>query len=196
MQVDSKMVASVKDALGELPPQRFERYHGQLGLSAAQATQIIENAPLAAYFDACVVAGGNAQQTVNFVLGDLSRLANESGTAVHRSPVAPSDLAELIALVEAKTINSKIAKELVVRMWRGEGAPQAIVQREGLAQTSDAGAIDEYIAEVLAANEPSVASYKAGKTNVIGFLVGQVMKASRGKANPAMVQERLRERLS
>jgi len=180
----------------ELPPARFARYHGEFKLSVAQATQLVENAPLAEYFDACVSASKNAQQSVNFVLGDLSRLANESDTPIYESPVEPEHVAELIALVESGTINSKIAKELAGRMWKGEGAPKAIVQKEGLAQTSDPGAIDGFIDGVLAANEKSVADYKGGKTNVMGFLVGQVMKASRGKANPALVQERMKEKLS
>jgi aspartyl-tRNA(Asn)/glutamyl-tRNA(Gln) amidotransferase subunit B len=130
------------------------------------------------------------------VLGDLSRLANENDTPVYESPVTPAHVAELIALVTSNTINSKIAKELVGRMWKGEGSPKAIVEKEGLAQTSDTGAIDAFIDDVLAANEKSVTDYKGGKTNIMGFLVGQVMKASRGKANPALVQERLKEKLS
>ncbi|MFN2528284.1 MAG: Asp-tRNA(Asn)/Glu-tRNA(Gln) amidotransferase subunit GatB [Candidatus Baltobacteraceae bacterium] len=196
IEVDRATVERVRKAMPELPPARFARYHGEFNLSVAQATQLVENGPLAEYFDACVSASKNAQQSVNFVLGDLSRLANESDTPVYDSPVKPEHVGELIALVESDTINSKIAKELVVRMWKGEGAPKTIVEKEGLAQTSDPGAIEAFIDEVLAANQKSVADYKGGKTNVMGFLVGQVMKASRGKANPALVQERMKEKLS
>ncbi|MDP9018567.1 MAG: Asp-tRNA(Asn)/Glu-tRNA(Gln) amidotransferase subunit GatB [Candidatus Eremiobacteraeota bacterium] len=196
MEVDRATVERIRAVMPELPPARFARYHGEYKLSPAQATQLIENHPLAQYFDACVQASSNAQQSVNFVLGDLSRMANESGVPVYESPVQPSHVAELIGLVAGNTINSKIAKELLGRMWAGEGSPKAIVEKEGLAQTSDPGAIDGFIDEVLAANEKSVADYKAGKTNVMGFLTGAVMKASRGKANPALVQERLKEKLS
>ena len=132
---------------------------------------------------------------MNFVLGDLSRLANETGTPVNESAVTPEALAELVALVETKTVNSKIAKELLDRMWAGERSPKAIVEKEGLAQTSDTGEIERLIDEVLAANEKAAADYKAGKTNILGFLTGQVMKASRGKANPALVTELLRKKL-
>ena len=195
LEIDRSVVDRIKRTLPMLPTQRFERYHNEYGLDVKQATQLIDNLPLADYFDECVAASKNPQQSMNFVLGDLSRLANESGTPVHESPVTPEHLAELIALVEGKTINSKIAKELLARMWNGEGSPKAIVDKEGLAQTSDTGEIEKFVAEVLAANEKAVADYKSGKTNIMGFLTGQVMKASRGKANPALVQELLKQKL-
>ncbi len=195
IEIDVNAVNSIRQALPELPAARFERYGETFGLTVAQATQLIDNLSLAEYFEECVERSGNAKQSINLVLGDLSRLANETGTAVHVSPVTPQEVAELIALVEQGTINSKIAKELVERMWRGEGSPKAIVEREGLAQTSDTGAIEKFIADVLAENEKSVADYRSGKTNIFGFLVGQVMRASRGKANPQIVQELLKQRL-
>ena len=98
--------------------------------------------------------------------------------------------------MQSKRINSKIAKELLTRMWDGGGSPSAIVEREGLAQTSDPSAVERFVDEVLAANEKVVADYKAGKINVLGFLVGQVMKASRGKADPALANELVKKKLS
>ena len=196
IEVDRATVERIKASLPLLPPQRFERYTKEYGLDVKQATQLIDNLALADYFDRAVAASKNPQQSMNFVLGDLSRLANESGTSVPESPVTPEHLAELIALVDAKTINSKIAKELLERMWNGQGSPKAIVEKEGLAQTSDTGAIEKFVDEVLATNEKAVADYKAGKTNIMGFLTGQVMKQSRGKANPALVQELLQKKLS
>jgi aspartyl-tRNA(Asn)/glutamyl-tRNA(Gln) amidotransferase subunit B len=196
LEIDHATVDRIRATLPLLPPQRFTRYHGEYGLDVKQATQLIDNIPLADYFDRAVAASKNPQQSMNFVLGDLSRLANETGTAVHESPVTPEHLAELIDLVESKTINSKIAKELLARIWRGEGSPKAIVEKEGLAQTSDSGEIEKFIADVLASNEKAIADYKSGKTNILGFLTGQVMKASRGKANPALVQELLKNKLS
>jgi len=195
LEIDRALVDRIKATLPQLPPQRFERYHGEYGLDVKQATQLIDNLPLADYFDKCVAASKNPQQSMNFVLGDLSRLANETATPVHESPVTPEHLAELIALVEGKTINSKIAKELLARVWNGEGSPKAIVEKEGLAQTSDTGEIEKFVVEVLASNEKAVADYKSGKTNILGFLTGQVMKASRGKANPALVQDLLKQKL-
>jgi len=195
MKIDAARVARLKETIPALPHDRFERYRQEYGLESKLASQLIDNLPLAEYFDACVAASGNAQLSTNFVLGDLSRLANETATPVYASPVTPARLAELISLVAAKTVTSKIAKELLERMWAGEASPKAIVEKEGLAQTSDAGEIEGFVNGVLAANAKAVADYKAGKTNILGFLTGQVMKASRGKANPALAGELLRKKL-
>ncbi|MDQ2871850.1 MAG: hypothetical protein M3R35_01830 [Candidatus Eremiobacteraeota bacterium] len=195
IELDRRTVDRVAAELPELPLPRFERYHREFGLTAAQATQLLDNAPLAGYFDAVVAASHHPQQSTNFVLGDLSRLANESGLPVHESPVIAEHVAELIALVESKTVNSKIAKELLARMWAGEGSPKSMVDREGLAQTSDTGAVEKFVDDVLASNEKAAADYRNGKTNILGFLTGQVLKQSRGKANPELVQELLKRKL-
>ena len=195
LEVSRADVERIRGEMIELPVDRFARYTSALGLDVKQATQLVENAPLAAFFDDTVAASNNPKQATNFVLGDLSRLANESGVAVHESHVTPAHLAELIAMVDGKTINSKIAKDLVTRMWNGDGSPKAIVEREGLAQTSDPKAVEGFIESVLAANEKSVADYRAGKTNVMGFLVGQVMKASAGKADPQLVNTLMKQKL-
>jgi len=196
LEVARDDVERLKSGLPTLPWQRFERYTGEFGLGVKAAAQLIDNIPLARYFDAVVSHSGNPQQSSNFVLGELSRLANETGVDVGDSKVTVEDLAELIALVESKRINSNIAKELLGRMWKGAGSPNAIVEREGLAQTSDPSAVEPFVDEVLAANEKVVADYKAGKVNVLGFLVGQVMKASRGKADPALANELVKKKLS
>jgi aspartyl-tRNA(Asn)/glutamyl-tRNA(Gln) amidotransferase subunit B len=194
IEIDAALIEDLKKTIPVLGHERFARYRGY-GMDPKQATQLVDNLALAEYFDESVGAGANPQGSMNFVLGDLSRLANESGTPVNESAVTPAALAELVTLVEAKTINSKIAKELLARMWAGEGSPKAIVEREGLAQTSDTSEIEQLIDGVLAANEKAASDYKAGKTNILGFLTGAVMKASRGKANPAIVNELLRKKL-
>jgi len=194
MEIDATLIEELRKAIPGLPPERFAKYR-EYGMDVKQATQLVDNFALADYFDACVTAGADPQLGMNFILGDLSRLANESGTAVNASAVTPAALAELVSLVQAKTINSKIAKELLERMWAGEGSPKAIVEKEGLAQTSDTGEIERLVDGVLATNEKAAADYKAGKTNILGFLTGAVMKASRGKANPALVNELLRKKL-
>ncbi len=195
LSVAPARVEELRAQMPERPWQQFERYTGEYGLSVTQATQLIDAPALAGYFDRVVAIAGNARAATNFVLGDLSRLANERSVAVAESAVAPEHLAELIALVEAKQINSKIAKELLERMWDGAGSPRAIVEREGLSQTSDPAAVAALVDGVLAAHPAVVAEYRAGKVNVAGFLVGNVMKASRGKADPALVQELVKQRL-
>jgi aspartyl-tRNA(Asn)/glutamyl-tRNA(Gln) amidotransferase subunit B len=195
LEVAREEVARLKAALPPLPWERFERYTSEYGLAPKQATQLIDNPSLGSYFDRVVAASGNPQQSSNFVLGELSRLANETGLAAADSGISPEHLAELIALVDGRRINSKIAKELLGRMWQGEGSPAEIVDREGLAQTSDPATIERFVDEVLAAHPNVAGEYRAGKMNVMGFLVGQVMKASRGKADPALVNDLVRKRL-
>jgi aspartyl-tRNA(Asn)/glutamyl-tRNA(Gln) amidotransferase subunit B len=185
-------VTRLRAELGELPQERFDRYVAVDKLSVAQAQQIVDTPGLAAYYDAALALAKKPQAVVNFVLGDLSRLANETGIAVGDSKLGPAALAELVSLVEAKTINSKTAKDVIARVWADGGSPAAIVTAEGLGQVSDAGAIDALVAAVIAANEKTVADYRAGKIKVMGFLVGQVMKQSRGTANPTLAEERLR----
>jgi aspartyl-tRNA(Asn)/glutamyl-tRNA(Gln) amidotransferase subunit B len=196
MEVDAAMVEALRATLPELPIVRFERYVGALGLTVAQATQLVDNAALAGYFDRVVAITNAPQATANFVLGEISRLANEHGVAVGDSKLSPEALAELVALVEAKTINSKIAKDVLARLWNDGGSAKDIVEREGLAQVSDPGAVAALVADVLAANVQSAADFRAGKENALKFLVGQVMKASRGKANPVLVETVLRDSLT
>ncbi len=196
MEFSPDDVARLRTELGTLPQTRIATLVSKDKLSIVQAHQIADKSGLGAYYDAAVAAGGKPQPVVNYLLGDLSRLANETGTPVYESRVTPQAVAELIGLTDAGTINSKTAKDLITRLWADGGSPKAIVESEGLGQVSDAGAIDAIVADVLAANEKTVADYKAGKTKVMGFLVGQVMKASKGKANPALAEERLAAQLS
>jgi aspartyl-tRNA(Asn)/glutamyl-tRNA(Gln) amidotransferase subunit B len=196
LELDRALIERIRASMPPVPFERFERYTERFGISVAQTTQLVDNPPLAAFFDRVIAAGGAPTAALNFVLGELSRLANESGTPVAAGKVAPEALAELIELTEAKTINSKIAKDVLVRLWANGGSAKAIVEAEGLAQVSDPGAIRSFVDDVLAANAESVASFKAGKENALKFLVGQVMKASRGKANPVLVETLLREKLA
>ena len=196
MELDRALIERLRASMPPVPFARFERYTEQFGISVKQTTQLVDNPPLAAYFDRVVAICNAPGAALNFVLGDLSRLANESGTPVAEGKVTPAALAELIALSEAKTINSKIAKDVLVRLWAAGGSAKAIVDAEGLAQVSDPGAIAKFVDDVLAANAESVAQFKAGKENVLKFLVGEVMKASRGKANPELVETLLREKIA
>ncbi|MDQ6826063.1 MAG: Asp-tRNA(Asn)/Glu-tRNA(Gln) amidotransferase subunit GatB [Candidatus Eremiobacteraeota bacterium] len=194
VQLQQTFVDEIRESFPELPVDRLARYV-DLRLTVAQASQLTDNVPLAEFFDACVRSSGKPQQSVNFVLGDLSKLANESGISVADSRVKPEHVAELIELVENETINSKIAKDVLARVWESGTSTKQIVEKEGLAQTSDAGAIDAFIDPVLSSNSKSIADFKAGKENALKFLMGQVMRASRGKANPVLLEARLRERI-
>ena len=196
MEIAAETVAALKATIPVSPGVRFARYTDDFGMNVTQATQLVDNLALAAYFDAAVSASTRAPLALmNFVLGDLSRLANEHEISVADSKVTPTALAEIVDLTESKTINSKTAKDLLARVWADGGSPKALVERDGLAQVSDPTAMNEFVKTVLAANEKSVADFKAGKENALKFLVGQVMKVSRGKANPELVESVLRERI-
>jgi aspartyl-tRNA(Asn)/glutamyl-tRNA(Gln) amidotransferase subunit B len=157
-----------------------------------QAHQLVDTPGLADYYEAAVALSGAPQATLNFVLGELSRLANESGTAVAAAQVTPQALAEIVDLTTRGAIGSKTAKDLMIRIWTEGGSPAEIVEREGLAQVSDPGAVDAFVREVIAAQPESVENFRNGKESVLKFLVGQVMKTSRGKADPQLAEERLR----
>jgi aspartyl-tRNA(Asn)/glutamyl-tRNA(Gln) amidotransferase subunit B len=196
LEIDRALIERIRAQMPPVPFARFERYTEQFGISVKQTTQLVDNPPLAAFFDRVVAVGAAPAAALNFVLGDLSRLANESGTPVAEGKVTPEALAELIGLTEGNTINSKIAKDVLVRLWADGGSAKQIVAAEGLAQVSDPNAIAQFVEGVLAANPESVAQFKAGKENVLKFLVGQVMKTSRGKANPVLVETLLREKIA
>ena len=195
LEIDRATVERLRATLPELPIARYERFVDGYRLNPAQATQLVENVSLADYFDRAARASGNPAGVLNFVLGDLSRLANEHGIEVAQSKVTPEALAELAGLVDAKTINSKAAKDVLARLWSAGGTAKAIVAAEGLAQVSDPAAVGGFVDAVLAANEKSVADFRAGKANALNFLKGQVMKVSRGTANPELVEAVLRERM-
>jgi aspartyl-tRNA(Asn)/glutamyl-tRNA(Gln) amidotransferase subunit B len=190
------VVDELRATLVETPYERYVRYVDTFAVPSKQATQLVDDAALSRWFDLAVTASGQPLATMNFVLGDLSRLANETGTAIAAGKVTPEALAELVELTQAKTINSSAAKQVLETLWVDGGSAKAIVERAGLAQVSDRGAIAAIVDDVLAANPKVVADYRAGKTNVLGFLTGAVMKASGGKANPSLAQELLREKLT
>ena len=196
LELDRAQIERIRASMPPLPFTRFERYTDAFGISVVQATQLVDNPSLAAYFDRVVEIANAPTVALNFVLGDLSRLANESGVAVAEGKVTAEALGELIALLDAATINSKIAKDVLSRLWCEGGSAKAVVEREGLAQVSDSGAVSAFVDDVIAAHPDGVASFRSGKENALKFLVGQVMKVSRGKANPAMVETLLREKLA
>jgi len=195
MELDPAHVAALKAALPPSPAVRHRRYVESYGFTVAQATQLVDNVRLAEYFDRAVELTNAPQAVMNFVLGDLSRLANETETHVADAKITPDALAEVIAMLDAKTINSKIAKDVLAKLWIAGGSAKAMVEKDGLAQVSDPAALAGFVDEVLAANAKSVEDFKAGKENALKFLVGQVMKVSRGKANPALVEQALRDRM-
>ena len=142
-----------------------------------------------------MAAHGNAKAVGNWIMGEITRGLNDNGLSIENCPVAPAQLAELLTLIDNGTISGKIAKTVFEEMWRSGKPPREIVAEQGLVQVSDSGAIEGIIDEIMAANAGQVAEYRGGKEKVFGFFVGQVMKASKGKANPAVVNDLLLSKL-
>ena len=196
LEISAERIAAVRAALPELPEARRERYQGEWGLSAYDAEVLTAERPLADYFERCAaLLPGQAKAAANWIMGELTRKLNDSGVAIEGSPVTPELLAALLKLIEAGTISGKIAKTVFDEMWATGAEPARIVAEQGLVQVSDTGEIEKIIDGVLAASAAQVEQYRGGNEKVFGFFVGQVMKASKGKANPALVNELLKQKL-
>ena len=194
--VSSELIDRVQASMPELPGPRAKRFTEQYGLSFADASQLTSDRSLADYYEAAVEAsGGNARATTNWIRSELLRELENSGLAADKSPVAAVELGALVRMIDEGTISGKQGKDVLVEMFRSGKPAAAIVEERGLIQVSDTGEIDGVIDEVIAANPKQVEQFRGGKEGLFGFFVGQVMKASKGKANPKIVNERLREKL-
>lgn len=190
-----ELLAAAKADLPETPAQKRARYEADFGVSGYDAAVLADNLELGAYFEQAASGSPRGKQITNWVLNDLQSVLGAAGKAVAECPVKPAQLDALVALVAGGQINGKQAKEVFADMFASGRDPGAIVEEKGLKQESDAGAIGALCDEVIAANPQSVADYKAGKAAALNFLKGQVMKLSKGKANPAMAGELLAQKL-
>lgn len=188
-------IASIRDSLPELPESRKKRLMEKDGLSSYDANLIIGERFLADYYDEVRRRIDDPKLIVNYLMGDYSRELGASGLEFSNSPVGAEAFAELLLLIKDKTISGKLAKEVIPIMISEGKNPKTIVEEKGLVQISDTSAIESIVDEVIASNPKAVEDYKNGKGNSIGFLVGQVMKASKGKANPGIVNELLKTKL-
>ncbi|MGE5563320.1 MAG: Asp-tRNA(Asn)/Glu-tRNA(Gln) amidotransferase subunit GatB [Bacillota bacterium] len=194
LELDDAFLEECRATLPELPDEKRKRYEG-LGITPYNASVLTAEVETARWFDALLDAGAEPKQAANWVVAELFGALNRRGESIDQSPVSPQQAAELLGLVADGTISGTIAKQVFeIMLETGQGAG-AIVEERGLKQTSDTGAIDAEVEKVLAANADKVAEYKAGKQQLFGFFVGQVMKAMQGKANPKLVNERLRAKL-
>ncbi|HEX6209533.1 MAG TPA: Asp-tRNA(Asn)/Glu-tRNA(Gln) amidotransferase subunit GatB [Methylomirabilota bacterium] len=197
LRLDPAWIEQVRVALPELPRARRRRFASQYGLPAYDAEILTQSRALAEYYEAAVRAHDNPKALSNWIMTDLLRqLGGEDEAAVVTAPVSPANLAGLVRLIDEGTISGKIAKDVFARMLASGEDPATIVRREGLTQVADAGALEALVDQAIAANPKAVADFKGGKVAAAKSLVGQVMKASRGKANPAMVDRLVQEKLS
>lgn len=188
-------ISAVKAEMPELPEAMQARFEQQYNLPAYDANILTSGLALAHYFVATVDAGCDAKLAANWILGSVSAKLNAEDKAISESPISPSGLASLIKRIQDGTISNNGAKQVFEALWAGEGDVDSIIESKGLKQVSDTGAIEAIVDEVLAANAAMVEEFKSGKEKAFNALVGQAMKASKGKANPAQVNEILKKKL-
>ncbi len=195
LKLDREWIEGFRAGVPELPAARAGRFVSEYGLPEYDAGVLTASKGIADYFESCVRLFNQPKTVSNWVMGELTRELNNSGTDVSASPVPPERLVGLLQMVEKGTVSLKVAREIFPELYAGGKTPEQIVQEKGLTQVSDEGALEKIIDEVLAKNPAQAAQFKEGKQQVLGFLVGQVMKASGGKANPGKVNELLKRKL-
>jgi aspartyl-tRNA(Asn)/glutamyl-tRNA(Gln) amidotransferase subunit B len=194
--LEPAFIESVRKTLPELPDAKAARFASQYGLTPYDAGVLTSSHELAAYFeDLAARVPGQAELAKNWVAGELSAALNAEGLEIDASRVSSEALAGLVARIADQTISGKIAKDVFAAMWSEGSSADAVIEARGLRQITDAGAIERAIEEVMAKNPAQLADYRAGKDKLFGFFVGQVMKATQGKANPAQLNELLKKKL-
>ncbi len=194
--IEPAFIESVRESLPELPEARRERFMTQYALSPYDAGVLTASQELADYYESCVkLVGGEAKLVANWVMGDLSAFLNKEGKDITQSPVSPELLSGMIKRLIDKTISGTIAKKVFELMWAGEGDADQIIEKHGLKQVTDTGAIEKAIAEVMDENPTQLEQYRSGKGKLFGFFVGQVMKKMQGKAAPDQVNALLKTKL-
>jgi aspartyl-tRNA(Asn)/glutamyl-tRNA(Gln) amidotransferase subunit B len=193
--IDKAWIKTVRSTLPELPDQKKKRFIQQYDLPLNDADILTDSRELAEYFENCVKAFPKPKPLSNWIMGSLLGYLNASGLTIGQSPISAAHLAQLIELVDSGLISGKIAKTIFEEMAKSGRPPKEIVEEKGLVQVSDAGAIEEVVSKVLENCAGEVEDYQNGKTKLFGFFVGQVMKATKGKANPKIVNELLQAKL-
>ena len=196
LKLDREWIEGCRKQVTELPAARLQRFVREFALSEYDAGVLTASRAVADYFETAVKLFNQPKTVSNWVMGELTRELNNSGTDASVSPVSPERLVSLLQLVEQGTISLKVAREIFPEIYSSGKTPEQIVQEKGLVQVSDEGALDQIIVDVLAKNPSQVAQFKEGKQQVLGFLVGQVMKSSGGKANPGKANELLKKKLA
>ncbi len=195
LRVSESWLNEIRSSMPELPAARRKRFVESFGLRDYDAQVLTATRALGDYFEKVAAASGDARAAANWVMGDLSGLLKAEGKEIEDSPVTAENLGRLVALIAQGKISGKLAKEIFPKMFAEGGTPEAIMERDGLTQISDAGALGKIIDEVIAANPKQLEQYRSGKTAVMNFFLGQVMKASRGQADPGTVTKLLKEKL-
>lgn len=194
--VSKDFVEDVRRAMPELPEARRQRFMEEYGLSFNDASQLTADRELADYYEEAARASNNPRVASNWIRSELLRELESAGKSASDSPISPAELGALIRFIDEGKISGKQGKDVLVEMFASGKSAEAVINERGLVQVSDAGEIDSIIDGVISANPTQLEQYRSGKEALFGFFVGQVMKASKGKANPKVVNERLKEKLS
>jgi aspartyl-tRNA(Asn)/glutamyl-tRNA(Gln) amidotransferase subunit B len=192
LEIEAAWIARIRETMPELPEARRRRLIEQYALPEYDAALLTQSPALATYFEETAAAAANPKAASNWIMGDVLRKTNELGIGIENVPLKPKALAGLIRLIDLGTITGPIAKEVFEKMWGSSRAADEIVAAEGLARIDDDAAVEKAVRDVIAANKDAAAQYRAGKQQTFGFLVGQVMKATKGKANPTLVNQMMR----
>ncbi|WP_301956635.1 Asp-tRNA(Asn)/Glu-tRNA(Gln) amidotransferase subunit GatB [Dialister hominis] len=193
--VSEEYIEDIRKTLPELPDERRERYIANFGLSSTDAQYMTNDKDTSDYFEKVVAAGADPKVSVNWIMGEFASQLSNAGIEIAKAPVTPENLAKLLALIAKGTISGKIAKKVFAEMWKDGADPEEIVKAQGLVQISDTGALKELVVKVIANNPKAVEDFKAGKKKAVGALVGQIMKETKGKANPKVINELLNDEL-
>ncbi|EHQ52870.1 glutamyl-tRNA(Gln) amidotransferase subunit B [Ectothiorhodospira sp. PHS-1] len=197
LDIEPAFIEQVRGSLPELPDEKKHRFMSDHGLSSYDAGVLTASREMAEYFEQVAVAvEGQAKLAANWVMGELTGALNREGREITDSPVSAEALGGLLRRIQDNTISGKIAKEVFEAMWAGEGDADQVIERKGLKQITDTGAIEQVIDQVIADNPSQLEQYRSGKDKLFGFFVGQVMKRTGGKANPAQVNDLLKQKLS
>jgi aspartyl-tRNA(Asn)/glutamyl-tRNA(Gln) amidotransferase subunit B len=195
IEVTADQMTQWRSELPELAGQKRHRYEDELGLSAYDARILTEDQAMTAYFEATIAAPANAKLVANWLMGDISAYLNTEKLGIADLPLKPDSLAEMVAMIEDGTISNKIGKDILPELLTKGGSARALVESQGLIQISDSGALETAIAAVIAANPTELAQYRAGKTKLLGFFVGKVMKETGGRADPKLTNQLLLKQL-
>lgn len=193
--VSDEYIENIRKSLPELPDARKERYMKEFGLSSEDAVFMTNDKATADYFEAAVEAGADPKACVNWLMGEFASQLSTDGIEIAKAPVSAENLAALLKLISKGTISGKIAKKVFATMWKEGGNPEEIVKAQGLVQISDTAELSKLVDEVVGKNPKAVEDFKAGKKKAVGALVGQIMKATKGKANPRVINELLNKKL-
>jgi aspartyl-tRNA(Asn)/glutamyl-tRNA(Gln) amidotransferase subunit B len=201
VEIDDDTINDIRSELPELPDEKQARFTSDYGLSEAEAAPLVQSQDIANYFETVAKASGDARQAANWIMGELARLMNQNDITIDQCPVTAESLATLIGRIQDGTISSKIAKQVFEALWNGEGTTDDIIENQGLKQVSDSGEIENLVDQILSENPEMVEDYLGEdvakkQKKKFNALVGEVMKASQGKANPAQVNDILQSKLS